>query len=142
MIRVSSICYFVRFQYDLRYASSEKPWFAGHVPFQIHVTRKQWSVFRQSVVLLGFNMTWDTPQSLHSPRSLAFPVIQKAPQSGSYYQRRESASHFSENTNNDLPFVKKLQISCSFTNTILRIIWIVRIIILQNRKWFWIIYTN
>ena len=45
-------------------------------------------------------------------------VIQKAPQSGCYSQRRESASHFSENTNNDLPFVKKLQISCSVTNTI------------------------
>ena len=88
MICVSSICCFFRFQYDLKYASSEKPWFPRHVPFQIHDTRKQWqwSVFRQSVVLLGFNMTWEIS--------------------------------FSENTNNDLPFVKKLQISCSFTNSI------------------------
>ena len=63
MICVSSICCFVRFQYDLIYASSEKPWFPRHVPFQIHDTRKQWqwSVFRQSVVLSGFNMTWNTP---------------------------------------------------------------------------------
>ena len=29
--------------------------------FQIHHTRKQWSLFRQSVVLSGFNMTWNTP---------------------------------------------------------------------------------
>ena len=101
MICVSSICCFIRFQYDLKYASSDKPWFSRHVPFQIHDTRKQWSVFRQSVVLSGFNMTWYTKR--HNPD--VTPNGEKVhPTCKKYWQWS--------------PFVKKLQISCRFTNTI------------------------
>ena len=108
MICVSSICCFVRFQYDLKYASSEKPWFPRHVPFQIHDTRKQWqwSVFRQSVVLSGFNMIWNTPHL----RNLHF-------QDMSLFR-----SMTLENNDNDLCFVNMLfcQVSIWFE---IRLIW-------------------
>ena len=138
MIYVSSICCFVRFQYDLKYASSEKPSFPRHVPFQIHDTRKQWqwSVFRQSVVLSGFNMTWNTDNDLPfvkklqiscrftntiSPFSKIFSIPKWCTQSTTIRMLLPTARKcipLLRNTDNDLPFVKKLQISCSFTNSI------------------------
>ena len=51
-------------------------------------------------------------------RSLAFPSDAESATIRMLLQTARKCIPLLRNTNNDLPFVKKLQISCSFTNTI------------------------